>query len=463
MKPSVLDTGIMPDNTVSIGNLAAFTRSDGNEVTDSGIEAEKAKKLVEKKEQIEEHLENYDGHVSPEDREKWNKRDDITIHAANDDIHVSKLDREKWNEKETPEGAQAKADAVMTHLNTHIYNSDIHVTQADKNKLDRVYSKEEVDQLFSQFNSKTVWKESVNTYTDIFRVYPDPYDGWTVNVLDSDLTYKFDGTEWICVSANVIPNASVTTDGKMSKEDKMKLDTIALNANYYVHPNDPFTRHVTDEQIRYWTNKASMDTATYTDIGLMLPEDKYKLDHIDNNANYYEHPATHSARMIDQTDDLQFVTKEEKDKWTAKAENRIVTHNVNGLMTPEDKTKLDTIADNANNYVHPEKHYAKMIEEDDVHRFVTDVEKETWNAKLSRSDFIVGSSVFNGNIGTKINHDLSDPTTSYIVTITVTSSVTPDKIGTIFVEKYASYFLVFSSGGNLADTFDYMIYVPSGG
>ena len=110
MKPSVLETGIMPDNTVNIGNLAAFTRSDGNEVTDSGIEAESARKLVERRTEIEEHLNNDDGHVSVEDRERWNKRDDITVHASNDEIHVSKIDRENWDEKETPEGAQAKAE-----------------------------------------------------------------------------------------------------------------------------------------------------------------------------------------------------------------------------------------------------------------------------------------------------------------------------------------------------------------
>ena len=52
-----------------------------------------------------------------------------------------------------------------------------------------------------------------------------------------------------------------------------------------------------------------------------------------------------------------------------------------GLMSAADKTKLDGVAANANNYSHPTSHPATMITEDVTHRFATDTEKATWNAK----------------------------------------------------------------------------------
>ena len=57
------------------------------------------------------------------------------------------------------------------------------------------------------------------------------------------------------------------------------------------------------------------------------------------------------------------------------------TTSANGLMSSTDKSKLDGIAENANNYTHPSTHAATMITEDATHRFVTDTEKSTWNAK----------------------------------------------------------------------------------
>lgn len=62
---------------------------------------------------------------------------------------------------------------------------------------------------------------------------------------------------------------------------------------------------------------------------------------------------------------------------------RVVTDSLKGYMTPELKKKLDGIAIGANNYVHPSAHPATMITQDATHRFVTDNEKNTWNAKAS--------------------------------------------------------------------------------
>ena len=52
-----------------------------------------------------------------------------------------------------------------------------------------------------------------------------------------------------------------------------------------------------------------------------------------------------------------------------------------GLMSNEDKAKLDGIEANANNYTHPKSHPASMIVQDETHRFVNDDEKADWNAR----------------------------------------------------------------------------------
>lgn len=56
-----------------------------------------------------------------------------------------------------------------------------------------------------------------------------------------------------------------------------------------------------------------------------------------------------------------------------------------GLMSKEDKAKLDGVAENANNYTHPTKHPATIITEDATHKFITEAERTSWNAKSNFS------------------------------------------------------------------------------
>lgn len=60
---------------------------------------------------------------------------------------------------------------------------------------------------------------------------------------------------------------SVNINGFMSKEDKVKLNGIANNANNYVHPNDANNRHVSDSQIASWNAKP-----TVTDVDNKIKE-----------------------------------------------------------------------------------------------------------------------------------------------------------------------------------------------
>lgn len=54
---------------------------------------------------------------------------------------------------------------------------------------------------------------------------------------------------------------------------------------------------------------------------------------------------------------------------------------INKGYTQTEKTKLAGVATGANKYTHPTKHPPSIITQDASNRFVTDVEKSTWNAK----------------------------------------------------------------------------------
>lgn len=106
--------------------------------------------------------------------------------------------------------------------------------------------------------------------------------------------------------------------------------------------------------------------------GLMTNDDKIKLDSIEQGANNYIHP---------DNVDVRHVSDSQISIWNNKADNVLVNYTTDGLMDKDDKLKLDSIEEGANRYIHPENHLPSIILEDKDHRFVTDIEKELWNNK----------------------------------------------------------------------------------
>lgn len=96
--------------------------------------------------------------------------------------------------------------------------TDAATPAAVKKAYDKSYSKEEIDNKFSSLETNIDWKETVDTYDDIFETYPEPQDGWTVNVKDTDYTYRYSGEKWVPISANAIPKATEKNDGLITKE-----------------------------------------------------------------------------------------------------------------------------------------------------------------------------------------------------------------------------------------------------
>lgn len=111
---------------------------------------------------------------------------------------------------------KTRAESVENKLKTDLVNG--------KKVWDDKYTKSEVDNKLSTLETNIDWKEAVSTFDDIATTYPTPDDGWTVNVKDTDYTYRYNGTKWVAISANAIPKATNEVDGLMTKEYAKKLD-----------------------------------------------------------------------------------------------------------------------------------------------------------------------------------------------------------------------------------------------
>ena len=499
------------------GNLAMFTDTTGIRIHDSEIPSVDVLSIIENKDGILSHINNKIIHITEEERKMWTDYYvELTKHTANSAIHVTETEKAKWNNKETTEGSQTKANIVQSNLNAHINDASVHCTEVDRLTWFDKYTKAEIDNKFAMIEFNNDWKEAVQTYDDLAITYPDPYAGWTVNVLDSGITYRFDGEEWVGISANAIPLATHELDGLMSKEDKAKLDTVEENANFYEHPTDDGNIHVWNAWIEYWNDKADKVNATYNSNGLMSKEDKYKLDGIEEgatnyvepeqfdpskiaqnennrfvtdaekdywskkannnlasenldgllsksdkhklnsvefNANYYVHPTFHDATIITRDAEHRFVTDAQIIDWNSKAGVSEVTTTASGLMTKEDKAKLDTIEENANNYIHPEHHAPSIIAQDANNRFVTDYDIKNWNGKKDQDEIICGSGILNSTEGAVILHTMGG--TNYAVNITFTTR--PEDVGMLWVEKYNDSCVVKCTGTTRTVEFDYTL------
>lgn len=129
------------------------------------------------------------------------------------------------------------------------------VTKAQKDKLDATLTAAEITAKIGEAGSGMEWKEAVDTKSKLSTKYSSPKKGWTVSVLDEGNTYQYNGTSWIVVSGSNIPNATTTSDGKMSKEDKAKLDGIAAGANNYVLPSTLPASMITQDDDHYFVTK----------------------------------------------------------------------------------------------------------------------------------------------------------------------------------------------------------------
>ena len=104
------------------------------------------------------------------------------------------------------------------------------------------------------------------------------------------------------------------------------------------------------------TISKSGDTVTLSDMGGSISLTDYAkasqvLTNVPLDAKFtdttYTHPSSHPASMIVETSTKRFVTDSEKAIWNAKANTSAATTSSDGLMSKEDKDKLNGIATGA--------------------------------------------------------------------------------------------------------------------
>lgn len=129
------------------------------------------------------------------------------------------------------------------------------ITKSLKDKLEYSLTASEIESKIAAAQSGMEWKEAVRTEAELNTKYSSPKKGWTVSVTDTGNTHQYNGTKWIVVSSNSIPNASTAADGKMSKEDKAKLDGIEAGANNYVLPATLPASMIEQDDNHYFVSK----------------------------------------------------------------------------------------------------------------------------------------------------------------------------------------------------------------
>ena len=241
------------------------------------------------------------------------------------------------------------------------------------------------------------------------------------------------------------------------------MDSIEAGATNFSMPDhiDPMLvkqdeehRFITDKERADWSNKASRNIATETLDGIMSHYDKIKMNTIETNANYYVHPETHEPSVIAQDPTHRFVTDEQILAWNNKATGVPATSETAGLLSKEDKAKLDSIEEGANAYRLPATLPPSIIAQDPNNRFITDQEREQLSLKKDMSAFLVGTGIFNGTDGTIIRHEFGN--TSFAVAITPT--VNPNGgLGEVWVKKTNTLVIVYCSGAGKNIEFDYTL------
>lgn len=370
---------------------------------------------------------------------------------TNSDSVSAEVSRAKAKEAELQGNITAEVSRATAAEN------DIRSTiSTNKPNWDDKYTRNEVDNKFSALETAIDWKEAVATFADLATTYPKPDDGWTVNVKDTDYTYRWSGTAWIAISANAIPKATQSVDGLLSKEDKAALDD--TNAKKHTHSNKSTLDKLTETLLTNWTdaynkrhthaNKSVLDgitqalidkwnsalTAlpTHTHTKSQITDMPTKVSQFTNDAGYItqadvdtSQSHTHSNKTV-----LDKITQTLLDTWNGKAGTSVATQAANGLMAAADKKKLDGVAAGANNYVHPSAHPASMITQDATHRFTSDTEKNGWNKFLFSAAITVPASGWSAEVPYTQTVSVSGLTSAMdvMLTLNITGSPTTDQV-----------------------------------
>ena len=224
--------------------------------------------------------------VTKAEWEELNRKvNSIFAHVEDTSSHINISDRKAIDSKETPKGAQAKADAVQFKLDRHTNNMDLHVSKAEKAIFSDKYTRNEVDNKIANQSMFINWKSVEPNSKTFWAKYGDlpAKEGDFVVIKDEGIAFRYTNNKWQEFRFNVYPLATETVDGLMSAANYQKLESIEFDANHYIHPDGPEYCHVSQSQIQDWSNKADRNIVTEDKPGLMSPKMLKSLNSIINS------------------------------------------------------------------------------------------------------------------------------------------------------------------------------------
>lgn len=179
------------------------------------------------------------------------------------------------------------------------------VSSDDIERWNDSYTKSEISNFVSSIVSGLDWRERVTYFSQLATTYPNPVDGLTVQVEERNSVFRYSSArgKWEDVYFSLVPVVTAEINGLMTPALFRKLQSIEEGANKYIHPS---------------THSADMITSGNVNT-IFTHEDKSKLDNL-HKREAYVHPATHPAEMIEESSQRRFVSDEQivdfKNKYT---------------------------------------------------------------------------------------------------------------------------------------------------
>lgn len=241
----------------------------------------------------------------------------------------------------------------------------------------------------------------------------DPVQG--IN-LPAGATYKINGVDVLSViisgggsfigdfdaSAGLLPTTGSGTAGAIKKGDFWRISTggtiIGLLPVAALTPGDVIYSKADDAAVvaDFFSVEGNQDVSA---ILSRLTDAETKLADIEDNATADQTGAEIKALLESLVDDGLLDASAVKNIQNALYSNETYPQ-LDTLKKALDSalTKLASIAENANNYAHPDTHPASMISEDTTHRFVTDTEKGTWTGKATTQNITDAVTLIKGSV-----------------------------------------------------------------
>lgn len=254
------------------------------------------------------------------DNVKQASKAEFDAHANDSTKHITAEDRNRWDAKETPEGAQAKANQAEQNAKNYAIPKSMKgaangVAELDSNR------KIPLSQLPDLSATRTY---VVETYEDRDELINEVRPGDRVIVLEapdgSREGFLWDGEDWFKDFDTDWENISLEWANILNKPESDPADIDEAVSNAHTHHN----QFVLDAIESPFTM-----------------EDREKLNSIEEGANYYEHPETHHADMIEESEEKMFVSQQEKNNWNS---------HINRVDNPHGVTKSQVGLSNVQNY-----------------------------------------------------------------------------------------------------------------